>query len=136
MKYKRILAIDVGLKRCGLAWTDPLQICVQPLKGVATDALKETLQTLFQQEPITKVVIGYPSSSQDKALLKKIHEIRRWITLHFPWICVDFQEEWGSSKEALQKMIQAGKSKKFRQNKTHKDILSAVLVLQRYLKHV
>jgi len=134
----RILGIDFGQKKCGVAATDPLQIIVSPLKTVKTSSLLSFLKIYCQEEEVDKFVFGYPTHKDGSPtyvvdlineFIPKLHEIK-------PGVEIDFQNENFTSLQAKQIMIQSGLSKKQRQDKSRIDKLSAVLILQRYLKHI
>jgi putative Holliday junction resolvase len=135
MNGKRILAIDYGKKRTGLAWTDPLQIAPFPLQTIPTQELKTTLSTLFATEPIQKVVIGYPyhqgpkRNSPEKEITRLIH----WIQSHYPNIQVEIVDETYSTIEAQQTLMKIGVKKKRRNDPMLTDMMSAVIILRRYL---
>lgn len=131
----RILAIDYGKKRTGLAWTDPLQIIATGLGTVDTSEIEVKLKTLFSQEKIEKIVLGYPThadgnDTDNTPLVRAFHkQLNEW----FPEIPVILQDEYGTSKIAMQTMIGAGLKKKDRRNKALLDQVSATIILQQYL---
>lgn len=134
----RILGIDYGIKRVGVAATDELQIIVNPVKTVNTNTLLEFLDIYLKEEPVEKIVFGYPTHKDGtptyvvdemKVFIKKLEK-------KHPTIAIDFQDENYTSVQALDIMIKSGLSKKQRKDKARLDRLSAVLILQRYLKHI
>ena len=131
----RILAIDYGKKRTGLAWTDPLQIIATGLGTVDTAEIEAKLKALFLQEKIEKIVLGYPThadgnDTHNTPLVRAFHKkLNEW----FPEIPVVLEDEHGTSKTAMQTMIAAGVKKKDRRNKELLDQVSATIILQQYL---
>jgi putative Holliday junction resolvase len=131
----RILAIDYGRKRVGLAVTDPLAIIANGLETVATEKIWDFLKEYLTQQDVETVVVGYPvqmnnrpSESMEylKPFLKKFKKI-------FPDISVELIDERFTSKMARQAMIDGGLKKKKRQDKAMVDKISAVIILQTYL---
>ena len=131
----RILAIDYGKKRTGLAWTDPLQIIATGLGTVDTAEIEAKLKALFLQEKIEKIVLGFPthadgSDTHSTPLIRAFHkQLNEW----FADMPVVLQDEYGTSKTAMQTMIAAGVKKKDRRNKELLDQVSATIILQQYL---
>jgi len=134
----RILGIDYGLKKCGLAATDPLQIIVSPLKTVKTSSLASFLKLYFQKEEVNKIVFGLPTHKDGNPtyVYDLIQDFIPEIKKLNPEIEIDFQDENFTSLQAKEILLQSGLSKKQRQDKTRLDKVSAVLILQRYLKHI
>jgi len=134
----RILGIDYGIKRVGVAATDELQIIVNPLKTVNTNTFLDFLKMYLKNEEVEKIVFGYPTH-KDGTPTYVVDEIKTFIKTFeklYPKIAIDFQDENYTSVQALDIMIQSGLSKKQRKDKSRLDRLSAVLILQRYLKHI
>ncbi len=132
----RILAIDYGSKRTGLAVTDPLQIVASPLQGIRTHDLEEFLSDYFQREQVEKVVLGYPlnddqNPTNNTPLVESFANRFRKI---FPQVPLVLHDEWSTSKMAVQSMIAAGTSKKKRREKLNVDQVSATIILQSYLE--
>ncbi len=132
----RILAIDYGAKRCGLAVTDMLNISINPLPTISTDLLEIQLSSRFQQGDITTVVMGWPTHADGTPtyLAKDIEKcIERWkkifSEIHFVLIDESF-----TSKEAIQVLVNIGVPKKKRHDKSSIDQMSAVLILKKYLE--
>lgn len=131
----RILAIDYGAKRTGLAVTDPLQIIASGLTTVPTAELMLFLKQYFQSEDVRKVLIGQPLQmnglpSQSSDLIEQFVVA---FQAEFPDKTVVRVDERFTSKLAFQSMIDAGLSKKQRQNKALVDQISATIMLQDYL---
>ena len=134
----RIIGIDYGIKKCGIAVTDPMQIIVSPLKTVNTGSLLNFLKIYCSEEDVQKCVFGLPShlDGNPTYIVEHIHTFVADLKKHFPTMVVDFQNENFTSKEAKEIILKSGLSKKQRQDKTRLDKISAVLILQRYLGHI
>ncbi len=134
----RILAIDYGIKKCGLAVTDPLQIIVSPLKTVKTSSLLSYLKMYFSDEEVEKVVMGMPSNLDGTPtyLVDYINKFVKTLNKEFSELSVDYQNENFSSLQAKEIILKSGLTKKQRQDKSRLDKISAVIILQRYLKHI
>ncbi|MCB0668884.1 MAG: Holliday junction resolvase RuvX [Saprospiraceae bacterium] len=132
----RILSIDYGTVRTGLAVTDPLQIIVSGLDTVPTAELIPYLKNYFRQEVVEKLVIGYPTHADGTPtnLVPKIDELVIELKKHFGDIEVDFQDESLTSKHARDIILTTHRKKK-RRDKSLVDKVSAILILQEYLKH-
>lgn len=133
----RILAIDYGGKRTGLAVTDPLQIVATGLTTVETPQLFKYLKEYFIKEQVELILIGMPTNWDDSdthatPLVKKaIERLKK----EFPAIPLKEVDERYTSKMAKQAMIQMGLGKKQRQNKALVDEIAATIMLQEYLQH-
>ncbi|GET45192.1 Holliday junction resolvase RuvX [Capnocytophaga felis] len=131
----RILAIDYGSKRCGIAVTDPLRIIASGLTTVATTELIVFLKKYISEENVTEIVVGQPkrmnneSSDIEMEIQKKIELLEK----EFPEITIVREDERFTSKMAFQSMIDSGLKKKQRQNKALIDEISATLILQNYM---
>jgi len=137
-KMARILSIDYGLKRCGIAVTDPLQIIVSGLDTVETDKLINFLMNYFSSENVEKVVIGLPVHKDGNFTNLKvdIDKLAEKIKHLYPEKTVDFGDEQFSSVQAKQIILDSGVKKQKRRDKALIDKISAVVILQRYLKHI
>ncbi|MFM2375847.1 MAG: putative pre6S rRNA nuclease [Bacteroidota bacterium] len=131
----RIIGIDFGMKRTGLAWTDPLQIISSGLETVATDQLVSHLQNLLKKEQVEKFVLGHPTrlDGTDTDTTQPVLALKKKLESVFPGIPVMLWDEQYSSKRAMQAMIQGGASKKTRRDKALIDKVSATIILQDYL---
>ncbi|HQU52362.1 MAG TPA: Holliday junction resolvase RuvX [Saprospiraceae bacterium] len=134
----RILAIDYGIKKCGLATTDPLQIVAQPLCTLPTNEVIEYLKRYMAQEPVVAVVVGDPSmhTPEGHPLLQAISVFLTAFSKQFPQIDVYRQDETLTSQKAREIILRSGIGKKKRRDKTLVDKVSAVLILQEYLGHL
>lgn len=133
----RIIGIDYGMKRTGLAWTDPLQIISTGLETVETPSLIARLTALIQKEPVEGIVLGMPykldGSPTDTT--QAVLDLHKKLQSLFPNLRIDLWDEQFSSKRAMQTMIQGGVSKKKRRDKALIDQVSATIILQDYLAH-
>lgn len=134
----RILSIDYGEKRCGLAVTDPLQIIVSGLDTVDTANIVIYLKDYLKEEPVEKIVIGEPKHADGAAVgfQPKIDALRKKLENLFPSLTVVYHNEAFSSQKAKQIIMQSGAKKKKRRDKRLIDKISAVVILQDYLGHL
>ena len=134
----RIISIDYGKKRTGLAVTDPLQIIATGLTTVETPQLFKFLKEYFAKEPVELIIMGEPKNWDDTdthatPLVKKaVERLKR----EFPTIPVKMWDERYTSKMASQAMIEMGLKKKQRQNKALVDEIAATIILQEYLRSI
>ena len=131
----RILALDYGGKRTGIAVTDELQIIASGLTTVSTADLMEFLKTYFASEKVELVLVGEPKQ-KDGSHSDIEAEIKKFLvkfTKSFPALPVKRVDERYSSKMAFQSMIDSGLKKKQRRNKALIDEISATIILQEYL---
>lgn len=132
----RILSIDYGKKRTGLAVTDPLQMIAGGLATVATSELFEYLQAYIAREEVERVVIGEPRqpNGQPSENLQRVQQfVNRWRKA-VPQIPIEFYDERFTSVLAHQAMIDGGLKKKARQDKALVDEISATIILQDYIR--
>lgn len=133
----RILSIDYGGKRTGLAVTDPLQIIATGLCTVETPKLMAFLKDYFAKEPVELVIVGMPTNWDDTdthatPLVKKfLLEFKK----HYPQMPVKEVDERYTSKLACQAMVQMGLKKKDRRKKGLVDEIAATIMLQEHLQH-
>jgi len=132
----RIIALDIGGKRTGIAVTDPLQIIATGMEGVDTDKLISYLTAYMQRENVELIVIGKPvqmnnEMSESWELVVKTAEK---IKTALPSIPLDYYDERFTSKIALQSMKMAGAGKSEMKNKKTVDMVSATLILQNYME--
>jgi putative holliday junction resolvase len=132
----RILALDYGLKRTGIAVTDAMQIIATGLTTVDTKDLIVFLKKYFVAEQVQEVIIGLPKNLQNESthgtpLVEKFIEV---FTTTFPQMRISTVDERFSSKMAFQTMIDSGLSKKDRRNKALVDEISATILLQGWLE--
>lgn len=131
----RILAIDYGKKRTGLAITDPMRIIASGLQTVETDKLFEFLKDYFSKEKIEIVIIGEPrqmdGTPSESAAMIDVFVAK--FTTEFPNIKIERMDERFTSKMAMRSLVDSGVKKKKRQNKGLLDEISATIILQDYL---
>ena len=132
----RILAIDYGKKRTGLAVTDPLQMIASGLTTVATHDLIPYLKKYLAGEAVELILIGDPKNLDGEATdaTALVAECVRILQKNFPQIPVKKVDERFTSKLAFRSMIDSGLKKKDRQNKGLVDEISATIILQEYLQ--
>lgn len=131
----RILAIDYGTKRTGLAVTDEMQIIASGLTTVHTKQLLGFLEEYIALENVEKFVVGEPKQMDNTASESEVH-IQKFLEKlgkRIPHIPIERVDERFTSKMAFQTMIDSGLKKKQRQNKALIDEISATLILQSYL---
>jgi putative Holliday junction resolvase len=132
----RILAIDYGRKRVGIAVTDPMQIIANGLDTVATKDLIDYLVKYTQQEEVELFVVGYPKqmNNEDSESVKYLKPFLGLLKNKFPNIPIELVDERFTSKMAFQSMIDGGLKKKQRQDKAMIDKVSATIILQSYME--
>jgi len=131
----RILAIDYGKKRTGLAVTDPLQIIATALDVIDSPKLLKYLRSYFQKEPVDAIVIGLPKTlkNEEEEMASLVRLIAAQIQKNFPDKPLHFLDERFTSKIALQTMIDGGMKKKDRQVKGNADKIAATIILQDFM---
>ena len=132
------MAIDYGLKRSGLAVSDPLQIIANGLDTISSPELISFLKDYFQKETVELIVIGMPKdlSMRDTHGTKPVKQIIEKIKSNFPAINIIELDERFTSKMASRAMVDMGLKKKDRQNKANIDRIAATILLQEYLSSV
>ena len=131
----RIICIDYGGKRSGIAVTDPLQIIATGLTTVDTKTLYTFLADYFAKEPVELILIGEPLNLDDTPthatplVMKAIEQLKK----KFPTIPVQTVDERYSSKNAVRAMVEMGMKKKDRQDKKNVDQIAATILLQEFL---
>ncbi len=133
----RILSIDYGKKRCGIAVTDELQIIANGLTTVETDQLVWWLKQYFAKEIVATIVLGHPKNldGSDTDITAKVEKIYGQLQKLFADKTVELYDERYTSKMAFQSMIDSGLSKKDRRNKALIDEVSATILLQDYMEY-
>jgi putative Holliday junction resolvase len=132
----RILAIDYGLKRTGLAVTDPLKIIATPLTTVETKDLIAYLKAYVAKENVERLVLGFPRrlNNEDTEMTPHVRTLENTLRTLFPNLPVSLVDERFTSSIALRAMIEGGMKKKDRRVKGNVDKISAVLILQSWLE--
>ncbi len=132
----RIMAIDYGTKRTGLAVSDPFQIIASGLETVPTGEIFDYLTRYFAQEEVETIVVGeplYPDGNPAQIAHLVVGFVRNLKKL-FPQITVVMQDERYTSEEAKRVILESGASQKKRRDKSLVDKVSAVLILQEYME--
>lgn len=132
----RILSIDYGKKRVGIAVTDPLQIIATGLTTVDSKLIFPFLKEYTNKETVETIVVGYPTDLKDNATdaTQYVNPFVKRLIKEFPNINIEIIDERFTSKLALKAMIEGGANKKQRQNKALTDKISAVIILQSYME--
>jgi putative Holliday junction resolvase len=131
----RVLGIDYGRKRVGLAVTDPLQIFASPLNTISAHDIDNFIAEYMASEQVDAFVIGYPvqMNNEPSESVKYIDPFIRKLKKKFPGIPVHLADERFTSQMAFRTMIDGGLKKKERQNKALIDMISASIILQSWL---
>ena len=132
----RILSIDYGKKRTGLAVTDPLQLIAGGLATVSTSTLFEYLSQYVAKEAVERIVIGEPRqpNGQPSENLARVQQfVNRWRKT-MPQIPIEYYDERFTSVLAHQAMLEGGLRKKARQDKALVDEISATIILEDYMR--
>lgn len=134
----RLLSIDFGAKRTGLAVTDTLKIVPGGLCTVATKELLNFLKDYVSKEPVERFIVGLPkqTNGQDSDNLPRVKNFVKQLEKAIPDIPVTFYDERFTSVMAHQTMIDAGLGRKARQNKALVDEISATIILQGYMDSI
>lgn len=133
----RLLAIDYGKIRTGLAVTDPLQIIATALETVRTEHLFPYLDQYLKYETVEQFILGLPISlkSEDTPTTTMVREFGKKLTEKYPHIPLHFVDERFTSKMAMDTLISAGVKKKDRRVKGNTDLISAVILLQSFMQN-
>ncbi|MGN0047940.1 MAG: Holliday junction resolvase RuvX [Bacteroides sp.] len=132
----RIIAIDYGRKRTGIAVSDTLQMIANGLTTVPTHTLLDFLLGYVEREPVERILVGLPKQMNNEASesMKYIEPFVRSLKKKLPHIAVEYVDERFTSVLAHRTMLEAGLKKKTRQNKELVDEISATIILQTYLE--
>jgi putative Holliday junction resolvase len=132
----RVLAIDYGIKRTGIAVTDPLRIIATPLETVLTQDLLKFLKDYTAREPVDEFVIGMPKtlSNEDSAIAPAVRQFVTLLKSTFPEKPVHEADERFTSSIAQRALIEGGMKKMDRRQKGVADKISATLILQSFLE--
>jgi putative Holliday junction resolvase len=134
----RILALDYGKVRTGIAVTDELQLIASGLTTVETKELIPFLDDYLKKESVERIVVGLPKQMDNTASESEesIQEFLKKLEAKFPSIPLERQDERFTSKMAFQSMLDSGMKKKKRRDKALVDEISATLILQAYLNRI
>jgi putative Holliday junction resolvase len=132
----RIMAIDYGAKRVGLAVTDPLKLIASPLDTIHSKDLVPYIRQYLEKEAVEAFVVGMPKTLQntDTNATQMAKGCVTILRKNFPQISIHLQDERFTSVMAMNAMIAGGVKKKDRRNKANIDKLSATIILQSYLE--
>lgn len=133
----RIIAIDLGTKRTGIAVTDPMRMLANPLETIETSTLITYLGKYFEKEEVDTIVLGHPVrlNGQDNDMTPRVLLMKEKLSQSFPSKKIELIDERFTSKMAMQSMIAMGSKKKDRKEKAgNLDKVSAAIILQSYLE--
>ncbi len=132
----RLLSIDYGKKRTGIAVSDPLQIIANGLTTVETSKLFEFLEDYLKKEEVESIIVGLPKqmNGQPSENMKRIEPFVNRLKKIYPKINIEYYDERFTSKLAHQAMIDGGLKKQDRRNKELVDEISATIILQGYME--
>lgn len=132
----RILAIDYGKKRCGIAATDPLQIVANGITTVEAGKLVDFLTAYCAKEPVERIVVGYPTTvrGEESESMRYIRPAIGRLKKALPEMPVEFFDERFTSVLAHRAMLDGGMKKMARRNKEIVDEISATIILNDYLQ--
>ena len=134
----RILAIDYGRKRTGIAVSDPARIIANGLETVPSHTIWEYLNKYLTKEKVDIIVVGYPKqmNNEPSEAVNYINPFVKKLCEKYPELKIELFDERFTSKMAFQTMIDAGLGKKDRQNKGLVDKISATIILQSYMDSI
>lgn len=134
----KIVAIDFGLKRTGIAITDASNIIASPLTTVDSVNLMSYLIALVEKEKVASIVIGDPKRLNNEAthITENVYLLKEVLEKQFPSLKIVLVDERFTSKMAFQSMLDNGMKKKQRQEKGMIDQISAAIILQSYLAQI
>ena len=132
----RIMAIDYGRKRTGVAVTDPLQLIANGLATVSSGELVKFIQSYMAKEPVELIVVGQPKqmNNEPSENMRYVQAFVTHLKRTLPQIPIEYYDERFTSVMAHQAMLDGGLRKKKRQEKALVDEISAVIILQAYLE--
>ncbi len=131
----RLIAIDYGLKRCGIAETDDLMMIASPLETVATATIFEYLSKYLSKYKVEAIVVGEPMNNDGRAThgTAPAQAFCELLKKKFPDVLIERANEAFTSKMAMQTMVSGGMKKKDRQVKGNLDKIAAAIILQGYM---
>lgn len=133
----RLLAIDYGSKRVGIAVTDPLQLIASPLDTIHSKDIISFLKRYNEKEQVDSFIVGMPKNlnNEDTNATSLVKQFVKLLQKNFPEKLIHLVDERFTSKMALQTMIAGGTKKKDRAKKENLDKISATIILQSYLAY-
>ena len=134
----RLLAIDYGLKRTGIAVTDPLRIIASPLETVESSSLIQYLQLYLKREQVDEFVVGMPKTlkNEDSQIAPAVRSFVEILKTTFPDKPINLMDERFTSSIAQRALIEGGMKKKDRQVKGNVDKVSAAIILQDFMSAI
>ena len=134
----RIIGIDVGQKRTGIALSDPTGVFASPIETLPTAKIIDYLENYSAKEKLSAFVVGYPRNMDNtpSEAAKYVEEVLSRLKKHFPEIPVILEDERFTSKLAMRSLIDSGVKKMARRDKAAVDKVSAALILQSYLDRI
>lgn len=132
----RILALDFGLKRTGIAITDDMNIIASGLTTVESSSLMNYLKQVVQEKNVSTIVLGEPKrlNASDSSVTQNVYLLKEALQKEFPPILIELYDERFTSKMAFQSLIDSNVSKKKRRDKALIDEVSATIILQSYMQ--
>ncbi|MEX0844654.1 MAG: Holliday junction resolvase RuvX [Balneolaceae bacterium] len=134
-EYARLIGIDVGKKRIGIAQTDLLKTIAAPVGTFSPDNVLDEIKNITENAPVEKFVVGWPLSleGEEGTATKMVNDFIKKLRHSFPDIEIAKVDERYTSTQARSLMIEAGIPKKKRQEKGRVDRIAAAIILQNYL---
>jgi putative Holliday junction resolvase len=134
----RILALDFGLKRTGIALTDEMNIIASGLTTVESSSLMNYLKQVVQEKNVSTIVLGEPKrlNASDSSVTQNVYLLKEALQKEFPSILIELYDERFTSKMAFQSLIDSKVSKKKRMDKGLIDEVSATIILQSYMQSI
>lgn len=132
----RIMAIDYGKKRTGIAVTDPLKLIANGLTTIQTSTVLDFVLNYVGREAVECIVVGYPKqmNNEDSENMKRIVPFVNLLRKRLPMITIELYDERFTSMLAHRAILESGLGKKARQNKALVDEVSATIILQSYME--
>ena len=134
----RIIGVDVGQKRTGIALSDPTGVFASPIETLPTAKIIDYIKNYTAKEKLSAFVVGYPRNMDNtpSEAAKYVEEVLARLKKHFPEIPVILEDERFTSKLAMRSLIDSGVKKMDRRDKSAVDKVSAALILQSYLDRI
>jgi putative Holliday junction resolvase len=131
----RLLCLDYGKKRVGVAVTDPLRIIASGIETIPTHRIREYLRSYLSGGEVDRLVVGYPKTlrNEPSEAIRYIDPFVKWFRKEFPSIPVDLYDERFTSRMAERSLLEAGVPRSARRDKSLIDKISASLILQSYM---
>ena len=135
-EYSRLVGIDVGKKRIGIAQTDLLKTFATPVGTFSPATVFEELKNIVSQSKVERFIVGWPLAPNglESPSTKMVEEFVEKLVLNFPDIPISKVDETNTSNKAIQVMVQSGTPQKKRRQKDRVDRIAAALILERYLQ--